>query len=628
MRAATDFVPRAFDEGLILSMKLIIDPRDGDIEDDASSTKQRSLFSLAGSLLVEISLPKLILAWILLIGVPGILLGMAPLLVSLWLGTVSWKASIVLTGISPLVLLFALAGLAWFGGRPLMRLIESSFWSLNALGVQPGYIICREGFRHFAERFLPLGVSLARRGTVRAASAAVSGLAIAAVMFWVAMLAWPVSRWVGTLADLALPHLLIPVVLANAVVIIAAYFGGAALVWGLADATMAQPRDLESFDTPPKDGRSWRVAHLSDIHAVGERYGFRIESGRSGPRGNGRLRQALARLDEIHTKQPLDAILITGDLTDAGRSAEWAEFFDALAPHPELAGLVIGLPGNHDVNVVDRANPARLDLPGSPKKRLRQVRTISALAAIQGAKVRVFDPISGQLGATLAQCLDPHLAEIAAFADEGSFRSSRHLGDVWARIFPMILPPATEDGLGVIVLNSNAETHFSFTNALGMVSFAQAKAIDIAAKQYPRACWIVALHHHLVEYPMPAKALSERIGTALINGSWFVRRLQRLAGHAVVMHGHRHIDWIGACGGLLIVSAPSPVMQATDGCDTYFYVHTLAVGKDGKLRLLEPDRIDLPGRQLADESLSPDLLAPQNRSDSAKDKAAPMEEMH
>jgi len=58
-------------------MKPNIDPRDGDIEDDASSTKRRSLFSLAGSLLVEISLPKLALAWTLLVGVPGILLGMA-----------------------------------------------------------------------------------------------------------------------------------------------------------------------------------------------------------------------------------------------------------------------------------------------------------------------------------------------------------------------------------------------------------------------------------------------------------------------------------------------------------------------------------------------------------------------
>ena len=37
-------------------MKPVIDPRGGDVEDDASSTKRRSLLSLAGSLLAEISL--------------------------------------------------------------------------------------------------------------------------------------------------------------------------------------------------------------------------------------------------------------------------------------------------------------------------------------------------------------------------------------------------------------------------------------------------------------------------------------------------------------------------------------------------------------------------------------------
>jgi hypothetical protein len=30
------------------------------------------------------------------------------------------------------------------------------------------------------------------------------------------------------------------------------------------------------------------------------------------------------------------------------------------------------------------------------------------------------------------------------------------------------------------------------------------------------------------------------------------------------------MDWIGECGGLLIVSAPSPVMEATDDGDTCF----------------------------------------------------------
>ena len=49
------------------------------------------------------------------------------------------------------------------------------------------------------------------------------------------------------------------------------------------------------------------------------------------------------------------------------------------------------LPGNHDVNIVDRANPARLDLPFSPGKRLRQMRTLSAIAAVQGDRVHVVD---------------------------------------------------------------------------------------------------------------------------------------------------------------------------------------------------------------------------------------------
>ena len=40
-----------------LIMKPLLDPRNGDVEDDASSTKQRSLVSLAGSLLAEVSLP-------------------------------------------------------------------------------------------------------------------------------------------------------------------------------------------------------------------------------------------------------------------------------------------------------------------------------------------------------------------------------------------------------------------------------------------------------------------------------------------------------------------------------------------------------------------------------------------
>lgn len=100
-------------------------------------------------------------------------------------------------------------------------------------------------------------------------------------------LAWPISRWVIDISDFAALHRLIWIALANSVVLATAYLAVASLFWAFADATMAQPHDLDPFDAIPAEGQLWRIAHLSDIHIVGERYGFRIESGRSGPRGNG-----------------------------------------------------------------------------------------------------------------------------------------------------------------------------------------------------------------------------------------------------------------------------------------------------------------------------------------------------
>src|SRR5262249_42982236 len=192
------------------------------------------------------------------------------------------------------------------------------------------------------------------------------------------ILVWPASRWQGNVADLAGLHRLIVPTLPNAGVLVSSYLAIAALICGIADTCMDQPVDLNALDAAPSGSRTWRIAHVSDIHGVGERYGFRIESGRAGPRGNDRFMRVMTRLAAIHATHPLDLVLVSGDMTDAGLATEWAEFFDAVAPHPALAARMIVLPGNHDLNIVDRANPARLDLPFSPAKRLRQMRALSA----------------------------------------------------------------------------------------------------------------------------------------------------------------------------------------------------------------------------------------------------------
>ena len=367
-----------------------------------------------------------------------------------------------------------------------------------------------------------------------------------------------------------------------------------ALVWGLADATMAPPRDLDGFPKPTPGARTWRIAHLSDVHVVGERYGFRIESGRSGPQGDARLSPAAAAARRYPRRFAARCGSHLGR-RDGRRPLRRVGRVPRCAGRPSrIADRVLVLPGNHDINIVDRANPARLDLSIGPNSRLRKIRTISAINTIQGARVRVMSPQGkGPAPPSPMRCsrTPPTWRSLP--------RRAALLLDLGVRSMERSLPHGAASGrrggLGIILLNSNSDSHFSFTNALGMVSVAQVKAIEAVFAQHPKAYWLIGLHHHPVEYPRAAKVLSERVGTTLVNGNWFLRSLQPMANRAVLMHGHRHIDWIGECGGLVIVSAPSPVMEAKNDAGTYFYIHTLEIGADSCLKLLAPQRIDVPG---------------------------------
>src|SRR5215831_8727037 len=97
----------------------LVDPRDGDVETDASSTEQQSLLALAGNLLAEVSLPKMAAALLLLVVVPAVLVGLAPLAVTIWVSTLSSKPAP--SGLGATLVLAALLVIAWYGGRPLVR---------------------------------------------------------------------------------------------------------------------------------------------------------------------------------------------------------------------------------------------------------------------------------------------------------------------------------------------------------------------------------------------------------------------------------------------------------------------------------------------------------------------------
>ena len=128
------------------------DPRAGDIEDDSSSTTRHSLLRHAGTLLLDTSLPKLALALVQALVIPGIVLGAAPV-AAVWFGQQVWaRLSSEATLLSIVAFLALDAVLLWRFGPRLVRVVERDFWALNAALVQPLFMAVREAVRQALER--------------------------------------------------------------------------------------------------------------------------------------------------------------------------------------------------------------------------------------------------------------------------------------------------------------------------------------------------------------------------------------------------------------------------------------------------------------------------------------------
>jgi 3',5'-cyclic AMP phosphodiesterase CpdA len=479
--------------------------------------------------------------------------------------------------------------------RPLLTAIFIISRYLNYTLIFPIFVAVRELLRAVAERFGGPSITpeqLAHRRRVGAVLAALvfvgAGLALAlTVEFSIGLQLMNVERvrmWLAVKAALA-----------NAAVILGLSTVFESLYWlgrelSLSSAVLDWVADASQHASP-----TVRVAHLSDLHLVGERYGCRMESGAYGPRGNRCFRNALRKLAAIDAQTRLDRILVTGDITDAGTRSEWAAFIDLLHDYPELRARFSFVPGNHDVNIVDRTNPARLDLPWSAGQSLRKLRVVLALDAIQGTRARVVDPESGTLGPSLKDYLRegrrPEL--LRALAQRGAIRGRKEMAKVWNAIFPLVEPASSQDGYGVILLESNASSHFSLTNAIGVVTASQLKALKSVLRNSPGCAWIILLHHQVVEYPVASIPLRERIGLALINAPDLLAAIAPYAARVLVLHGHRHRDWIGTCGQVVLCSAPS-VSLGSEGAQKYhgcFHLNELVFGAGGMVRLTAIQRV-------------------------------------
>jgi 3',5'-cyclic AMP phosphodiesterase CpdA len=576
----------------------IWDLRRGDADDNRTSPVGRGWRHLAIGALLDFNYVSATIGFVLLIVVPALVVGLVPPIViasgKQKLASAASIGSYPVAAITWLAVLIAIV--IWFGKAVVSRALDS-FWHLHYTLVFPLFVALRELISAAAER-LPARTMTAdvffrrrRLGTVLATMLLAGG----AVALAAAVTFSGVSRYIST-RGMNLPALAI-VGVRNALFILAVSTVAASLFWFWREIKNELPvRDWTPGSAKSTAAPSVRVAHLSDLHLVGERYGYRMESGTRGPRGNGRIHRALRKLEAIHSATPLDRVLVTGDITDAGTRGEWVEFFDLLQRSPGLSSRVLFVPGNHDMNIVDRTNPGRFDVPWGSGQALRKLRVVLALDAVQGRSVHVMDRSSGAVGLTLHDYLrqNDRPARLRALAEHGSWRGRHEIATVWDEIFPLIAPPAEDGGYGVILLDTNGRRYFSLTNALGVVSRSQLAALKHILQKVPCRGWMILLHHHLVEYPIRSISLDQRIGVALVNAPDVLNVIASCQSPVLVLHGHRHRDWIGARGNVVVCSAPSVAFGSKNDKDVRagsFQVYDFAVNGDGGVELITAERV-------------------------------------
>jgi 3',5'-cyclic AMP phosphodiesterase CpdA len=570
------------------------DLRQGDADDNRTSPYGRGWRNVIVSTALEFNYLTASISFLMLVIVPALAVGLALPLIATY-GRYKFDAAATIAS-RPFAALFSIAlfvGVVLWIARPLLSMAIENLWHLHYTLVFPLFVGLRETISAVLERFgseTRASAELDRRrrlGTVLAAILLAGGSLL--VTWSIGVLARP------PIGDVVLqPWAVAKAGLSNAAIVLSLSTVAASVYWMWREIGTRYP--LRDWMPGPPIGHApiVRVAHLSDLHLVGERYGYRMECGTHGPPGNESVQHALTKLSAIHAATPFDCVLVSGDVTDAGTRAEWVEFLDILKSNPDIRSRVLFVPGNHDVNIVDRTNTGRFDLPWSVGHALRRLRFIVALDEVQGERVHIVSGTGG-LGPTLRDYVSApdRVARLRELAEQGTWRGRWEIARVWNDVFPLVVPSTDPGGCGVILLDSNARSHFSATNAVGVIGRTELKKFRAILNAFPDRPWIILLHHHVVEYPVASVKLADRIALSLMNAPDVLASLARHASHVVIFHGHRHHDWIGMKGDVVLCSAPS-VSLGSVGPDLYrgsFHINELALTGGGGLRLTSSERV-------------------------------------
>lgn len=364
----------------------------------------------------------------------------------------------------------------------------------------------------------------------------------------------------------------------------------------------AKPKcdDIKKLSAFDHDNYSkFRIVHASDLHVTASQEAGLIETGQ--PISDDVVRKVLTSIER--DASDCDAVLMTGDITDDGSASAWERFL-TLCPS-SLHGNLILIPGNHDLNLQQGAKadtrPFRrklnwlLSVPRLKAERfsnfgrgLRQIRAMCVMTELMGDRALLVDRRTNRV-VTLADYSRSHLASINAHISSTPGPQTP-MSEIWSGMFPLVVKSGTHD-VGMILLDSVKPASVNATNAIGA---APSDAISrcetlMAATADTFKCFAVAVHHHLA---VPkSSSLATRFKAAFLvfeNAIELVEMLVKRGEPSVVLHGHRHQEYLGIVQDsdvAVVASASATVGPHGIAADGSWRIVELAVSK-GACRLL------------------------------------------
>ena len=321
------------------------------------------------------------------------------------------------------------------------------------------------------------------------------------------------------------------------------------------------------------------ISHWSDLHLTASDEQPLVEDRLLGRRVPAVTNRFFSHLLETEEWNDSEAIIVTGDITDTGVGEEWNIFRNAIDANASIGNKIVLVPGNHDINIVDKPTLFKVESGDRTYLKLRLMRTILALDMVQGHRAQVIDENGklrsvrkyvGSFAALFEEFInDPPRTtyELRIRGSGGSGAPSRQYetiqmsdeqrrifnapNECWDKLFPMVVPLENKNA-AIVVCNSVKTQTSMVDNAIGEIDEAQLLRLQAIPKLFPRHALIYALHHHI---KLPALAGSGR----WLENRWSDIQVRMMAlrnaddmlnsfpsdRNTVVFHGHRHYEYDG-----------------------------------------------------------------------------------